>query len=169
MHQSVSPANVDEGAKLSQAGDPTGADFAFVQFINDAFFDGFTGFGAGLALGEDQAAAFAIHFDHANVDFLADHLAPARFRGVAGHGSAARQADLRSGHEPAQTAHRNDQTTFVVANDLAVEGFFRFHQRVGIFPAHFLACAHVGKDNVPAGILGVDHKNRYFLADLYFG
>ena len=69
VHQAISAADVDESAKFSQAGNTPGADIAFVQVVDDAFLEGFAGFGGSLAFGEDQAAAFAVHFDDAERQF----------------------------------------------------------------------------------------------------
>jgi hypothetical protein len=56
--------------KISQRGDTAGADFADLQLIDHAFLEGLAGFGGGGALGEDQAAAFAVNINHHNVNLL---------------------------------------------------------------------------------------------------
>ncbi len=169
VHQAVRAVDVDKSAEISQAGDAAGANFALGQLFDDALFDRLAGLVGGGPLGEDQAAALAVNFDHADIQLFADHLAPALLRGISGHGSPAREAHLRSRHEAAQSADRNDQSTFVVANDFAVDRFFGRHQLFGFFPAFLLQRARVGQDQIAVGILGVHNVDRDFHADFHLG
>ena len=43
VDEAVGAVDVDESAKFSQAGDAPGADFAFFEFLDDAFFERFRG------------------------------------------------------------------------------------------------------------------------------
>ncbi len=94
MDKPIGSVDVDKDAEISQAGDAAGADIAFGEFVDNAFLDALAGFGVGLAFGKDEAAAFAVDLDDANVNFLANHFAPALLGGIPGHLGTARQADL---------------------------------------------------------------------------
>src|SRR5690606_9836799 len=83
VNQAVGTVNVDESAKICQAGHAPRADIAFLQLVQQAFFKGLARFLQRQALREDQAAAFAINFDHTHFDVVPNHLTPALFRGIA--------------------------------------------------------------------------------------
>ena len=57
MDKPVSAVDVDERAKISQAGDAPGPDLAFLQFFDDAFLERLARFGIGSPFGKDQASA----------------------------------------------------------------------------------------------------------------
>jgi len=50
VNQAIGAADVDECAKISQAGNATGADLALLQLVDDLFLDALAGLGGGLAL-----------------------------------------------------------------------------------------------------------------------
>jgi hypothetical protein len=95
VDETIGSVDVDEGAEVCEAGDATGVGLAFFQFADDTFFQFRTGFVAGSTLREDEAAAFAVHFNDADGDRLTDHLLVALFGLVACGLRAADSADLR--------------------------------------------------------------------------
>ena len=94
MNKTICAADVDESAKIRQRGDSTDANFTFFEVINNAFLEGFAGFGTCSAFGKDEAATFAVNFNDDDINFFANHLAPTLFRGIPCHGRAAGKADL---------------------------------------------------------------------------
>src|ERR671913_419982 len=113
MDEAIGAVDIDEGAEIGEAGDAACIDLALFQLLDHALLDGLTGLGAGGALREDQAAAFAVDFDHADRDRLADHLLPALLRRIAGRLAATHGADLGGGNETTQSLHADDQAALV--------------------------------------------------------
>src|SRR5271157_3650278 len=89
VHEAIRPVDIDKGTEIGQAGYPPGADLAFVQFLNHALLDRLACLAGSSPFREDQAAAFAVHFDDADGDRLADHFAVALVWGFSGHLHAA--------------------------------------------------------------------------------
>src|SRR5512137_1816963 len=109
MDQAIGAIDIYEGTKIRQAGDPAGIGFAFNEAIDHAGFDRVMCFGAGGAFGKDQAVAFAVNLDKANIDLLADHFAPALLGGIACGACPAGETDLGGGYKTAQTSNGDDQ------------------------------------------------------------
>ena len=123
-------------------------------------------FGVGGALGEDQAAAFAVHLDHAHRDRLADHFLPALFRRLASGLAAANGADLRGRHEPAQAFHAGDQAAFVEPDDLAFDDLIARQQLLDVIPGNLFLGTLERKDNIAILIFRVDNIHVDFLTHL---
>src|SRR5215204_6528056 len=99
MHKTICTIHVDEGAEVSEAGNPTGIDLALLKLIQHAFFERLAGFGAGSALRKNKTTAFAIHFNDANSNGLPHHFLPALFRSIASSLGPAQGTDLRGRHK----------------------------------------------------------------------
>ena len=169
VHQTVGAVDVDEGAKIGQAGNLAGIDFTFLQGLDDAFLDGLAGFAGGGALGQDQPAALAVDFDDADRDRLADHAGVAGVGCVTGNAHAAGDAQLGGGHEAAQTVDGDDDTALVEAVDLAVKGRAFFEHLLDIRPALLFLGAGVREHHVAVVILARKHVDQDLLTDLQSG
>ena len=86
MYQSISSADVDESAKICEAGDPTLAHFAFGQFFQDLVSDHVARFGTGSTFTKDQAMALSVDFDNTNSNRITDKTFIFGLRGLTGHG-----------------------------------------------------------------------------------
>jgi hypothetical protein len=160
VNEAVRAVDVDEGAEIGQTGDTASVGLANFQFGDDALFNGLAGFGAGGALRQDQAAAFAVHFHDANGDRVADHFCPALFGRIAGRHGATRGADLRGRHKAAQSANGDDQAALVEASYFAFNDFFLGKHALHVFPGHLLLGALEREHNVAVVVLGVDDVDR---------
>jgi hypothetical protein len=74
VDQTVGSANIDESAKVSNAGNTPGADITFVQILEDLIADNFAGLGASGALAEDKALSLSIDFNDTDINGFADNL-----------------------------------------------------------------------------------------------
>src|SRR5581483_2445188 len=165
MNQAIRAVDVDECAKIRKTCNAACVHFADFEFINHTLFERLAGFGRGGALGKNQAAAFTVHFHDADGDWLSDHFLPALFRRVARGLRAANGADLRRGHEAAQSADHHDQAAFIETDDLAVVDAVLFQHLLHVFPGKLFLGAAERKDHVPIFILGVYNINRDFLSN----
>ena len=118
------------------------------------------------ALGEDQAAAFAVDFDDQNINLLVDHAAKALLRGFSLQVGAPGQADLRSRHKTAQTTHRDDQAALVVANNAAVIAWPGKTSGILPLPRSALHAPACMKERDCRLILRIEDIDRDFLANL---
>ncbi len=85
VDQAIGSADIDESAKICQAGDTTLAYFAFSQVFQDLVADLVARFGAGSTLAEDQAVTLSIDFDDTNSNGITDEALVLGFGGLTGH------------------------------------------------------------------------------------
>ena len=149
VHKPVGAADAHKGTKLRQAGHAPGADITFMQVVHHLVADHVAGFVAGSAFAQDEAMAFAVHFNNADVDFLANHFLVLGLGGIPGDGQAPAQADLRRGDKAADGGHWHEQAALVVAHHGGFKTLTGFQQRFRVNPALFFNRADEGEDQVP--------------------
>jgi len=143
VDEAISTFDIHKGAKISQAGDTTGADITNTQIIQQTVFERFTGFVNCLSFRKDQPPAIAVNFDNLNSDRFTHHLTPALIRGVTTCIHPADQADLGCWHKTTQPSNADNQTTFIVARNGTIKGVLTFQQLFRLIPVHLFARARV--------------------------
>jgi len=160
VDQTVGTADVDECAKICQAGDTSLADFTFRQLFHDLVADLFAGFRAGGAFAEDKTVALTIDFDHANCDWISDETLVFGFGGLTRYSQPSAEAELGCGNETADCRQRNQQPTLVISNNGGFKALTGSHGGFSIDPALFLNRANKGKNQIAFLVVGVNHKDR---------
>ena len=163
VNQPVRPAEVDKGAEVGQADDMPGADFALLQFLQQAFLLAFAGFLGGRPFGKDQAVPAAVDFDHLDADRFADHPAPLLVDGFALAAVTARKAELGRRDKTAEIANLDDQSAFVEPVHASLVDFLAGAQIFRLLPVGLLLGPRQGKHNVAVVIFRHDDVDEDFL------
>ena len=94
VHQAISAADGNKGAKICQAGDAANFNIAFSEVFHHFVADHVAGFITRSAFRKDQAMAFSVDFDDVHFDGLANHLFVLRFRGFTADAQPTAHAQL---------------------------------------------------------------------------
>ena len=165
MDQTISAAQIDECAEITQPRDDALADFALVELVEQHFLARFAVAALGVTLAEDQAAALAVDLDHLQVDLLTDHAHHAQL--AVFFVQAARQVEhMRRRDEAAQVAEWHDQTALVGVGDDAFPDTFGLQQLFRLLPVFGLLRLRDGEDEVALFIFHADDHHVDLVADM---
>ena len=146
VNQAIGAAEIDKGAKGSEATNLTATSSANFQFTQQFFFLLSPPVAHGLALRQNQAITTTIDFDDFQVQFVANKVCETIIRVLA---FASFIADkLRCRHKAASLADEDNDAAFVVATDLSFENFAAIHQISSVLPIVFGESAGQRKDGV---------------------